>query len=109
MLKVEDRVKQLKLNHVHNIFNNVGPSYLTTNFHRMNERSVRTRRSEFNYCIPEVQGIAAHSFFYTSIKEWNSLPGNIQCTEATTRFKSAVKRHLVECERKVESSDFIFY
>lgn len=79
MLNVEDRVKQIKLMHVHNIFNNVGPSYLLHNMRRMNERSIQTRHSEFNYFVPTVHGIATHSVFYTSIKEWNSLPNSIKC------------------------------
>ena len=74
----------------------------------MNERSTQTRQSEFNYFIPRVQGIATHSFFYTSIKEWNSLPNNIKCLESKPRFKKAVMKHLREQERNVERNDFIF-
>ena len=110
MLKVEERVKQLKLNHVYNIYNNVGPSYLTDNFHRTaNLHSIRTRRSECSFFVPRVQGMAVHSFFYSAIKEWNSLPSNIQCIDGKSRFKTAVKRHLIEQARNLELNDLTFY
>lgn len=110
LLSVENRVKQLKLNHVFNIFNNRGPTYLTENFHRVvNNQSVRTRHSEFNFCVTGAQGAAAHTFYYTAIKEWNSLPSNIQCINSKNQFKTAVRKHLIEQERVFELNDFVYY
>ncbi len=44
MLNVEERLKQIKLKHVHDIFNSVGPSHLFDDFKRMNEHSVQNIR-----------------------------------------------------------------
>ena len=49
ILNVENRVKQLRLNHDHNIFNNAScPSYLKNNSIKINEH-LHTRSSRFNY------------------------------------------------------------
>ena len=53
MLRVEDRVRQLKLNHVFKIYNEVAPEYLDSHFtkliytHRYN-----TRGSTTNFLVP---------------------------------------------------------
>ena len=109
MLTVKDRVKQTKLKHAHNVFNNVGPSYLFNNFRRMNERSIQTRQSEYNFFVPRVQGIATNSFFYTSIMAWNSIPNSIKCLESKPRFIKAITKYLREQEQNVENNDFLYY
>ena len=93
MSKVENRVKQLKINHVYEIFLNLGPSYLSANFHRISDRhSTWTRSSDYNFIVPKVQGIAASTFYFTAIKEWNSLPTNIKSIKSIPQFKVAIKR-----------------
>ena len=49
ILKVEDRAKQLRLNHVYNIFHELAPQYLNQNFLRVSEcHSYSTRGSAYN-------------------------------------------------------------
>ena len=60
LLKFKDRVKQLRLNHVFNIYNAHGAAYLSQNFTRSsNVHSHRTRSSNYNYIVPRVTGIAS--------------------------------------------------
>ena len=48
ILNIEDRVKQLRLNHVYNIFNYRAPSYLRENFVLKSIASTRHTRSSSN-------------------------------------------------------------
>ena len=48
ILNIEDRVKQLRLNHVYNIFNDRAPSYLRENFVLKSIASTRHTRSSSN-------------------------------------------------------------
>jgi hypothetical protein len=45
VLNVEYRVKQVRLNYVHNIFNNAGPSYLKNHFIKIIEYLKHNTRS----------------------------------------------------------------
>ena len=77
MLNVDFRVKQLRLGHAHTcqIFSDRCLSYLsenivkTSDIHRHN-----TRGSIENFVVPSVSGVAATTFYYSAIKDWNSLP-----------------------------------
>ena len=72
-LNICNRVRQLRLNHVFNIYNNICPKYLHINFDR-NESSFNTRHSKKNFLIPTIKGCESSTFFYNGIKDWNSLP-----------------------------------
>lgn len=110
MLSVKNRVKELKLSHVHNIYNNRGPSYLAEHFHRRADNQIiRTRNSEFNFGVTSVQGPAAHTFYHTAIKEWNLLPNDIQSKVSKNLFKSSIKKYLTEKERSSELDDYVYY
>jgi hypothetical protein len=55
LLRVEDRVTQLRLNHVFNIFHGSAPNYLTDNFIKVSSIHNRTRFSEHNFVVPYVK------------------------------------------------------
>ena len=109
LLSTRDRVKQLRLNHVFNIFNGIAPSYLNDNFTRSsNIHSHRTRSSNYNYLVPRVKGIASNTFFYNAIRDWNDLPPHIQILSNKGSFKREVKKHLGEGALRQELSDYIY-
>ena len=110
MLSVNNRVRELKLNHAHNIFNNRGPAYLAEHFQRRaDNQQVRTRNSQFNFNVKSVHGSAAHTFYNTAIKEWNSLPSNLQSLVSKDQFKTSLRNHLFEQERLNELNDYVYY
>lgn len=55
MLNVDDRVRQLRLNHIYNIYHGSAPSYLHANVPLISALSVRNIRTSSN-----------EDFFYTS-------------------------------------------
>ena len=64
-LNTQNRSRQLKLNHMFNIFHSLGPSYLNQFFTKIsNIYSHTTRSSSFNFHIPRIGSYAKHSFFY---------------------------------------------
>ena len=74
MLKVEDRVKQLKLNHVFKIYNEIAPEYLNSQFTKLsNTHRYNTRGSATNFLVPKAKGQQCNTFFFTGIREWNLL------------------------------------
>ena len=94
MLKVEDRIKQLKLNHVFKIYHDEAPEYLISHFRKFsNVHRYSTRGSSTNFILPKVKGQACNSFFFTGIKEWNLLPNQVKTSKTHVQFKKAVKSH----------------
>ena len=89
MLKVSDRVKQNKLNHIYKIWNDTCPVYLKEHFHRICDTELRncTRASFHNFFVPRVYRQASNTFFYSGIKDWNFLPANIKQIESFNLFK----------------------
>ena len=95
MFNTEDRVKQLSLNIVRNIFNDKCPQYLKAFFEKVSDvHCYNTRASSHNFYVPKVNTISAGTFYYNSIKEWNKLPEHIKSIQNKMSFKSAVKKHL---------------
>ena len=96
MLKVEDRIKQLKLNHVFKIYHDEAPEYLISHFRKFsNIHRYSTRGSSTNFNLPKLKGQACNSFFFTGIKEWNLLPNHVKTSETHVQFKKAVKSHFL--------------
>ena len=96
MLKVADRVKQLKLNHVFKIYNDTAPHYLNSHFTKLaHTHRYHTRGSTTNFLVPVMKGQECNSFFYTCIKEWNLLPTQIKTCKSHQQFKKAVKSHFL--------------
>ena len=69
MLKVDFSVKQLRLSHVHKIFNGTGLSYLSKQFIKVSDVHHHfTRGNTENFIVPSVNFVAATTFYYSGIK-----------------------------------------
>ena len=94
-LNVENRVKLLRLNHVHKIFYCCSAPYLSEHFVRVSDfHRYRTRGSFHRFVVPLAKSVAAKSFFFTGIQDWNSLPNSLQAIQNNKNFKSTVKKYL---------------
>ena len=101
---------QLKLNHVHNVFYNNCPDYLSQDFKRLSDvHSYFTRSSSHNFFVPSVNGLSSKSFYYTGILSWNSLPQEIKCIENKGSFKKHLKKFLNNEMFRLESDVFYYY
>ena len=108
LLNSQDRVTQLRLNHVFKIFNGTSPSYLCKNFIRAaTAHSHNTRSSSYNFIVPGVKGIAKKTFYYNAILNWNDLPAHIQSNGNLDDFKKAAMNDLAAKALKRESDDFV--
>ena len=97
VLNVENRVRQLRLNHVHKIMFNKCPSYMKNSFVKLRDcHSYNTRSSQHNFYVPPVQGMATNTFYNNSIKDWNNLPNELKNIENHDAFKKGVKDFLFE-------------
>ena len=92
LVNVDTRLKQLKLNHVHKIVNNKCPAYMKENFLNVKDFHIyQTRFSEHNFTIPDCQGPKSHTFYYSAIKDWNSLPEKLKTIQDNKKFKFELK------------------
>ena len=95
MVNVELRVKQLVLNHVFNVVNNISPTYMYSNFQRVSDvHSHNTRSSLFNFAVPISNSSTQQTFYYNGIKIWNTLPNDIKAMPDKHSFKLKVKSYL---------------
>jgi len=109
-LNVENRVKQLRLNHVHKIYYNKSPYYMHSNFTKIKDcHTYSTRSSEYNFFVPPVKGQQTLSFYYNAIKDWNILPNDLKSNQNLHSFKSGVKDFLSVKEGNDFDSKYIFY
>ena len=96
MLKVEDGIKQLKLNHVFKTYHEKAPEYLNSHFLKFSIiHRYSTRGSATNFILPNVKGQTCDTFVFTGIKEWNSLPNHVKTSKAHLQFKKVVKSHFL--------------
>ena len=92
MLNVEFRIKQLRMSHAYKIYNETGPLYIREHFViTFDVHHHFTGGSMENFVVPSVSGVAATTFFYSAIKDWNSLPLDIKQKSTFNGFKTAVK------------------
>ena len=89
MLNDDFSVKQLRLGHAHKIFND-------------------RWRSE-NFVVPSVSGVAATTFYYSAIKDWNCLPSEVNLRSNYNSFKGAAKAYLRTLVQPSEADNFIYY
>ena len=104
MLPVDLRVKQLKLNQIHNIVHGKAPMYLQSSF-SLNTSRHNTRSGPLSLSIPSVKSFGLSSFNYTGAVAWNDLPGDIKSVRTKPMFKSKVKQFLFN--KCLEQRDFI--
>ena len=111
MLNVEDRVKQLRLNHVFNIFHDTAPSYLRDNFVFRRANSGRQTRSctNLNFIVPKVKTCQSSTFYFNAIRDWNEVPLSLKETKCKDNFKSNIKAFLLERGLSKKNSELYFY
>ena len=111
MLKVSDRVRQNKLNHIYRIWNDLSPVYMKDHFQKISDTELRnfTRASFHNFFVPRVNNQATNTFFFSGIKDWNLLPSNIKQIQTLDMFKEKVKCNILLEARYSESCPFLFY
>ena len=108
MLCVNDRVKQLRLNHVYNIVHGTAPQYMFYNFTYVNQTHVHnTRASRYNFMQPPIRGKENGSFFINAIKDWNSLPDNVKGERSKVNFKGSLKTHLFNDAKSRHMNDYV--
>ena len=101
---IQNRVKQLRLNHVHNIFYGKSPYYLKENF-TIHHPRYNTRSGSLNFKTHNSKGINT-TFFINGIKDWNQLPEGIKSIKKKKVFKKAVKKYLREQSHKIFTNEF---
>ena len=111
MLSVPDRVKQLRLTHVYKIWNGICPIYMKEHFSKIADTELRncTRASVNNFFLPRVKGQGIHTFYYSGIKNWNSLPAAIKEIQNEYTFRENVKKNIAFEARNIESCPFLFF
>ena len=82
---------------------------MLSNFNRLNANNNRmpTRASATDFFVPRVHGQGANTFFFTAIKEWNSLSNTLKIIDEEDRFKDKLKQEIFEVAKKREEDDFI--
>ena len=110
ILNIEDRVKQLRLNHVY-IFNDRAPSYLRENFVLKSIASTIHTRSSSNldFVVPFIKTCQSGTFYYNGIKDRNDLPKEVKVVKSKDVFKKSVKNLLLDKGISRHNSDFVFY
>ena len=107
-LCTSSRSRQLRLNHMFNIFHSNCPDYLNQFFVRTSDsHSHRTRASSWNFFIPRVGSFTKNSFFYQAALDWNDLPSHIKAIQDKVSFKKAVKKHLSSIAMTVGSAALV--
>ena len=109
LLNVENRAKQLRLNHMHKIFYNKCPPYLSYNFIRRENMKYKTRSSTYCFSIPSVNNVSKQTFLYNGIKDWNSIPEKIKLVKNMNSFKSSVRKYLQDKQTTECQNSFLFY
>jgi hypothetical protein len=105
MLSVPDRVSQLRINHVFNIYHGRAPEYLCENFN-INQGNTRGA-SNLNFITPNTNLCSTNSFSYNTIRDRNSLPISIKNVNNKKAFKKCSVFNLRQEEEK-KMNIFIF-
>jgi len=78
ILKLEDRIKLLEMNHEHKLFYGQCPSYMKEKFTKRSDvHSYRTRKHDYSFYVPSVNNLSSTTFNYNGITTWNSLPEEV--------------------------------
>ena len=110
LLNIESRAKQLRLNHMHKVFNNKCPTYMETNFTKVSRvHDHNTRQGSSNIHVPRVNNnIQKDTFYYSGTLDWNSLPLEIKMIPNIQSFKHKVKQYLIHNNIRLEASPVIY-
>ena len=107
-LNINDRVEQLRLNHVFKIRQGLSPVYLSEGFTQIsNTHRFQTRLISDNFFVPQVKGVESDAFYVIGVKNWNNLPTEVKNITNYYRFKRETKRFLANRALNRENSAFI--
>ncbi len=109
LLRIPNRVKQLRLNTAHKIFYNKAPPYLNTHFKKSRDRGQSTKRSEWNFTVPKIKGAECNTFYFNANKNWYSLPEHLKACKNIPSFKKGVTRHLTQKAAEEADRDFLYF
>ena len=70
--------------------------------------SYSTRSSSMNCNILSMKGCESTTFYYSGIKDWNSLPESVKNCNNKNRFKTNVKKYLMEKTKKTVTKVSLF-
>ena len=111
MLSVEDRVKQLRLNHVFNIFHQKAPTYMQDNFvlktARNNGRQTRSV-SNLDFNIPRVRTCQSSSFTILPLKTGMSCHYQLKNQRARMYSRATLKCFYYKKGFQGKNVNFIF-
>ena len=95
-ISIPNRVEFFKMMHLFRIRHNLAPRYLLSNFVSIDSvHSHNTRGSNFNFALPRYLSLSPHSFAFTAIKQWNSLPNELKCVGVFRVFKQRLKLYFL--------------
>ena len=97
-LSVADRVKNFRLLHIFRINANLAPQCMKENFRRVHQvHDHNTRGSVSDFYVPKIGSseILKRSFFFSGIKDWNSLPHELKSIKNEKSFKSRLKAFIM--------------
>ena len=86
-----------------------GPSYLSQFIKASDVHHHYTRGSTANFIVPYVSGVAATTFNYCTIKDWNSLPSDVKRKCMFNGFNNATKRYFRTQLHLMETDTFTHY
>ena len=73
-------------------FNGTGPSYLSECFIKASDVHHHfTRGSTEKIVVPSVSGVAATTFYYSVIKDWNSLPSDVKQSKKEGKDQESIQ------------------
>ena len=95
-LAIPDRVTFFKMSHLFRIRHNLAPKYLLPNFTALSQvHGHNTRGSAYNFQLTRDLSKCPTSFIFTSIKQWNGLPGHIKSITDFKVFKRKLREFLI--------------
>ena len=80
-------------------------------FNKISDTELRgcTRASTHNFFLPRIKGQGSNTFYFSGIKNWNSLPARIKEIQNFKVFKDKVKRNIAFEAKETELSPFLFF
>ena len=108
ILNIENRVQQLRINHIHKNVYGKGPKYIWQHFSKARDlHHHSTRGKYFFFLVPNVNGLTSTTFYCKAIKDSNSL---LIPLKSTKNFQSFIKEFIFNWCRDeyVYSNDFCF-
>ncbi len=108
LLRFSERAQQRRLNNAHKIFYHQAPGYLQENFVETRNRLQHTRSSQWNFNVPNIQGIDSNTFYFNAIKDWNSFPNNMKNCGNIHTYKKGVNRYLLQTATEEAGREYVY-